>query len=60
MCCCGNLVASQGKLIHAKVEAEAMWALGRGPLSGRLRDRLPHPAEQERMKPEGQIFGNVI
>lgn len=38
----------------------AMQALGQAALSGRLRGELLHPAEQERTKPEGQIFGNVI
>ena len=44
----------------AKAEVEARQALGPGSLSAGLRDKLSHPAEQERKKPEGQIFGNVI
>lgn len=59
-CWCGNPADSQGELLHAKVEAETMRALGTGSLSGRLRDKQFHLAEQERMKPEGQIFGNAI
>lgn len=44
----------------AKAEVEARQVPGQGSLPAGLRDKLSHPAEQERKKPEGQIFGNVI